>query len=276
MTTDADKHSYNFLSTNEKKITREFLEKGYSIIEAEDKERLSALKERIAKSAAEHLELPLDPNHDHFLNTIHKHLTPKQLNNLRLAVINNLRESEEWFKESYFLIAKNAISTLVGSEIAMQRSVGLSVQLPNDTSSLLPIHTDTWDGDSPFEIVMWLPLVNCFQTKSMYLIPLNEDRPLQSALNKNRTSDAESLYQEVKKHAEFIDISYGQVLLFSQTIMHGNRVNQTDETRWTMNCRFKSLMSPYSDKKLIETFEPITLKAATRIGMSYAEPTLKG
>ena len=39
-----------------------------------------------------------------------------------------------------------------------------------------------------------------------------------------------------------------------------------------MNCRFKSLMSPYSDKRLGEFFEPITMRAATKFGLDYKFP----
>ncbi len=52
----------------------------------------------------------------------------------------------------------------------------------------------------------------------------------------------------------------------------GNRVNEESGTRWTMNCRFKSVMSPYADKRFGEFFEPISLRPATRIGMQYKLP----
>ena len=54
--------------------------------------------------------------------------------------------------------------------------------------------------------------------------------------------------------------------------MHGNRMNRESETRWSMNCRFKSLLSPYAGKRLGEFFEPITIRAATRLGMAYEFP----
>ena len=38
----------------------------------------------------------------------------------------------------------------------------------------------------------------------------------------------------------------------------GNIVNIEQETRWSMNCRFKSIFSPYGDKKIGEFFTPIT------------------
>ena len=39
-----------------------------------------------------------------------------------------------------------------------------------------------------------------------------------------------------------------------------------------MNCRFKSIFTPYKDKKLGEYYEPITLKPASRRGMEYKFP----
>ena len=36
-----------------------------------------------------------------------------------------------------------------------------------------------------------------------------------------------------------------------------------------MNVRFKSALSPYADKRLGEFFEPITIRAATTVGMNY-------
>ena len=42
-----------------------------------------------------------------------------------------------------------------------------------------------------------------------------------------------------------------------------------------MNCRFKSVFSPYGDKKIGEFFEPITLRAASEIGIKYKLPEIK-
>ena len=52
----------------------------------------------------------------------------------------------------------------------MQKNINLSIQFPDDDSSLLPIHSDVWSGDPPYEINLWVPLVNCYKTKSMYIL----------------------------------------------------------------------------------------------------------
>ena len=54
--------------------------------------------------------------------------------------------------------------------------------------------------------------------------------------------------------------------------MHGNLVNKSNETRWSFNCRFKSLMSPYDKKKIAETFLPISIMPDTRFVINYEEP----
>jgi sporadic carbohydrate cluster 2OG-Fe(II) oxygenase len=63
-----------------------------------------------------------------------------------------------WFRPTYFGPARSTIETLVGNELAMQDRVNLSIQLPRDDSSLLPIHADAFGGETPFQVVEWLPL----------------------------------------------------------------------------------------------------------------------
>jgi sporadic carbohydrate cluster 2OG-Fe(II) oxygenase len=194
-----------------------------------------------------------------------------ELNALRLFVINGLA-AESWIKAAYFNIARKALGMIVGNELVMQRRINLSVQMPNDSSSLLPVHADVWSGDSPFEVVVWLPLVDCFSTKSMYLMPPSKDRDVQKRLSEMNGKTSEDLFHAIADDVTFLNVPFGSVLLFSQTLMHGNRINTEPETRWSMNCRFKSAFSPYADKKLGEFFQPITLKPASRMAMTYNLP----
>ena len=58
----------------------------------------------------------------------------------------------------------------------MQKNISLSIQMPKDKSSVLPIHSDVWSGVSPFDIVVWIPLVDCYNTKSMYILPPHHNK----------------------------------------------------------------------------------------------------
>ena len=144
----------------------------------------------------------------------------------------------------------------------------------NETS-LLPVHADVWSGDSPYEVVVWLPLVNCYQTKAMYLLPPSVDIQLREEFGQWAGRSSEELFRQIENEVSWIEIKAGEVLIFNQNLPHGNRVNQEPETRWSMNCRFKGIFTPYSDKKLGEFFEPITLKPLSKLGMNYKLPSLK-
>ncbi|MBX9836816.1 MAG: hypothetical protein K2X69_00740, partial [Silvanigrellaceae bacterium] len=161
------------------------------------------------------------------------------------------------------------------NELAMQLRVNLSIQLPNDTSSLLPVHADTWSGDSPFEVVVWIPLVDCFGTKAMYILPPEKSKILNDNFVTLAGKDSESLYHSIEKDVEWLDVKFGEILIFDQALPHGNRVNLENQTRWSMNCRFKGAFTPYWDKKIGEFFEPITLRAASQLGLNYKHPRVK-
>ena len=263
-----DMKEHMFLSDHDQRLSAMFIEQGYVVVDVDDTDALKRIQHRTASLAAEYLNQSPPSDATVYLDRIHEHVGPDTLNGLRLHVINGLN-NETWIRPSYFALARSALDCLVGNELAMQRRVNLSIQLPHDSSSLLPIHADVWDGDSPFEVVVWLPLVNCFETKAMYLVNPEDDRALQQHFTDFADKSAEDIYQAVRGKAHFIPVQFGQVMVFSQTLMHGNRINTIDQTRWSINARFKSALSPYADKRLGEFFAPITLRAATKIGMNY-------
>ena len=157
----------------------------------------------------------------------------------------------------------------------MQNRINLSIQLPKDKSSLLPLHSDIWSGDSPFEVVIWIPLVNCYQTKTMYLLPPKYYKKIEKNFTKYSGNSSEVFFNKIKKNVEWIKINFGEILIFNQALPHGNIVNNEKETRWSMNCRFKSIFSPYGDKKIGEFFEPITLRVASELAIKYKLPNIK-
>ena len=83
----------------------------------------------------------------------------------------NVKDNNSELRELYYKISRRWLDSLIGNEVAMQLRVNLSIQLPKDNSSLLPLHSDVWSGDSPFETVVWIPLVNCYKSKAMYILP---------------------------------------------------------------------------------------------------------
>ena len=76
----------------------------------------------------------------------------------------------------------------------------------------------------------------------------------------------------MKQNLKWIKINARNFLLFNQTLPHGNVINIENQTRVSMNCRFKGIYSPYGDKKIGEFFLPITKRAMSSIGDDYIHP----
>jgi len=260
-----------FLTELEQRLSDEYLGQGHVIRPVADLEALDWMRGQFVRLACEILGITADVQSEDFLNQIHQRVPVAELNAFRLKMIQGFNAIED-FRVMYFRVARPYLETLVGNELAMQLRVNLSIQSPGDDSSLLPVHADTWSGDSPFEVVVWLPLVNCYGTKAMYLLPPQKSAELSNQFSKQAGESSESLYQAIKDDVQWLQVRYGEVLIFDQALPHGNCVNKEPETRWTMNCRFKGVFTPYGDKKIGEFFEPITLRAASRTGMAYRLP----
>ncbi len=267
-------HFNSFLNKEDILLSEEYLKNGYIIRDSASYNSVQYLRDSIVNCVIKFLGCKKPENSDQFLNQIHEKVKPDELNNFRLSVIKGINEDPN-FRFHYFQSAKPYLESLVGNELSMQLRVNLSIQMPKDESSLLPVHSDTWSGDSPYEVVVWIPLVDCFNTKAMYLLSPEDSVKLVGNFSERAGKNSEELFQSISKEVKFLNIKYGQVMVFDQGFPHGNRVNEEKETRWSMNCRFKSVFTPYGDKKIGEFFEPITLRAASHNGMNYQFPRVK-
>ena len=267
--------NYNNLSEREINDIKIFLKKGYLIKKVENENSLKKILDFINEQIYDYLNLKKKED-CYLFDKSHELVPQKKLNDFRLSIIQKIN-SNDWIRESYFELARQSIFTIIGNELAMQKRLNLSIQLPNDTGSLLNVHSDTWSGDSPYEVVVWLPLVDCYNTKSMYILPNdkidnycdNSNLFIEQVIERNNVLNSDNLYEKISTDVCFLKLNRGEVLVFNQTLPHGNLVNKEKETRWSMNCRFKALFTPYSEKKLGEFFEPLIIRPASFIGMNY-------
>ncbi|MDC3288489.1 2OG-Fe(II) oxygenase [Candidatus Pelagibacter sp.] len=262
-----------FVDISEKKISETFIKDGFVVLDVTNKKSLKFITEKIKKISLSFikenkLKLHKETNKN-FFDQIHKSLPKKKINDFRLSILKNVLQDKE-IRQNYYLLGKKYLDMIVGNELSMQRRINLSVNTPNDPTSILNIHTDVWSGDSPFEVVMWVPLVDCFKTKRMFIVPPKEnEKVFKKKLISFGIKSTTDLYKFYKKKLKFIDIKFGQILIFNQNLLHGGVINKENTTRWSLNCRFKNIFTPYDEKKLGEFFEPITLKAASKIGIRY-------
>ena len=148
-------HKEPFFDHKEAVLGADFQENGYVIVSVDDQMAFDRIRKLIAETAGTFLGLDAT-NIDSFLNSIHERLNVEQLNDLRLDVIRGMN-SESWFRPLYYRLVRPALSAIVGNELAMQMRINLSIQLPQDDSSLLPVHADVWSGDSPTRLLFGYP-----------------------------------------------------------------------------------------------------------------------
>ena len=157
------------------------------------------------------------------LEEIHKYCEQDNINQIRINAFKVLNKINNWEKIIYKSIAPN-INYILGLDLAIQTKLNLSIQMPNDSSSLLERHIDYRSGDSPFQIVVWIPLTRAFSTNSMFI--------------------------EYKEKKKFLNLEAGDILLFDPNYPHGNQINTTDKTRVSLNVRFKNWFAPDLEEKV--------------------------
>ncbi len=259
---------WDFRGSEELLMSKIYQDRGY-VIEDAELNYLVRLKDDIEAAFAEFT----DAYHKNCmsLENAHKTISNNESNDLRLYVMQRITQGTS-FNRNYYNAARRIIHSLCGNELAMQKRPGLSVNLPNNESDVLPIHADTWNGVSPFELNVWVPFVDCSKSMCLYILERQEyNKKLRECKGLLKLTSDE-LFNELRSDLTWIPIEYGKVLAFDQSLPHGYSLNLEEKTHWSMNCRFKGLHTPYWDKKLGEYFMPITVKSSTRLGMSYEHP----
>ena len=152
------------------------------------------------------------------LEEIHKKVSQENINELRIKAFRSINLIDDWKKKLLNLIKPN-IYEILGLDLAIQKKLNLSIQMPGDKNSILEKHIDLRTGDSPFQRVIWIPITEAFGTNAMYMANSNDDY-------------------------EPINIGFGKILIFDPNTQHGNVENTTTKTRISINVRVKNWFSP--------------------------------
>jgi sporadic carbohydrate cluster 2OG-Fe(II) oxygenase len=258
---------YTKLSDNGKKL----IDNGYFIIEVEKPSKLDSIKQSFINYLSQEHSIDISIEN---LQLLHKELPFEMINDVRVGFYQFINKSISNFAFEYLELASASMFDVVGTELASNKMVNFSIQLPGDESSVLPIHADDFSGESHFQLNLWVPLVNAYGTNSMFIANPEFSQEILSNIRRYEEKGINHLLDKHPNEFQFLELSYGQALIFTPTCLHGNVVNRTEHSRLSFNCRFKNLYSPYneseeSSKKLGSFYEPITPKAASLIGLNF-------
>lgn len=262
-----------FYSNEDPALVDEFMSQGYIIRDVEDRAALDKMRHELVVIAARLAEQELPEDDGKFLDNLHSIVPIDKLNNFRLGIYREMN-AHSWFRPTYFSLTRRMIESLVGNELAMQNRINFSIQMPKEQTSLLDIHADVFSGETPYQVVQWLPMVDVWGTKSMFILPRAKSEEVVARFKDFGDGGMRALYDAVKKDLIWLNIPYGKVLIFCPNFLHGNIVNDEATTRWSMNCRFTGLFTPYdsAEKSLGTFYLPITVRPVTRVGMAFRQP----
>jgi len=263
---------YDYVTDEENRLSDKLIKDGFIIEDVSSKELLDIIRDEVVNHICSKFDIDEISDKSDFLNNFHNEISLVQLNDIRLSTFRHLN-SLKWFRPSIYYLSKRSLDSLIGSELVMQKQVNLSIQLPKDTTSTIGMHADVDSGESPYQLNLWLPLVDCYSTKSFYIMSPEKSLEVKKRLSEYEMTGMSKIFEDYQDHLKWVDVNYGQSIIFDSAVLHGNVVNETKETRFSMNTRFKGLFTPYTDggKGLGEFYMPITMKAATKIGMNYKE-----
>ena len=264
---EADK-TVNFLSTEEVELSNTFLRDGHVVREAESESILESVRQDVIQIAKNWLKQNGLESASFDLANSHKFVPNDRLNDLRLTIFAEINKLSD-IRQRYFSLARQTISTLVGNELAMQNKVNMSVQQLNDESSVLPMHSDIWTGDSPFQVVLWVPLTDASETNSMFFLPPLASREARNRVAAGEFKSMDQIENAYRSQLITMVVPHGKVLVFDSSCLHGNVLNETKTSRWSINCRFTGLLTPFTnpERRLGTYYLPITTRAATKIGL---------
>jgi sporadic carbohydrate cluster 2OG-Fe(II) oxygenase len=239
-------------------------EKGFAVVDADELEYLETLRSEIFSFTREIFRLQEEDPETGF-NHFHQGIdgmSRGQLNELRVELIRRITAQCN-ARELIFRAFEHRIVAMLGPDILAQKNCNLVLQPPGDPNPS-ELHRDA-PANSPYEIVVWVPMVDCFGSKSMYILDVPATRRAFDHLDAN-PADWTGFENYAKSMAVRPAVAFGQALIFHTGCLHGSDVNAELETRVSLNIRYKNLFSPSGLKNQLQFFDPLRISEVARLG----------
>tara|TARA_Y100001968_G_scaffold178592_1_gene163427 strand:+ start:1117 stop:1887 length:771 start_codon:yes stop_codon:yes gene_type:complete len=220
----------------------EFKEKGFTIIPIKKTDEFIKSRSHIAEFIRS--KYSCVGNDEEILNNCHNYIeniSESKVNSLIINIINDFKKFYEMDKVVYET-SKEFILGLLGSDIASQKNPNIVFQHPH-SSRTSELHRDA-PANSIFEIVSWVPLVDCYKSKSFYILDKYQSKELIKKHKNNSFSSWNEYRNMAIEKSIKLEINYGSALFFWSGLLHGSVTNETNESRWSYNIRYKNLFAP--------------------------------
>jgi len=211
-----------------------------------------------------------EKNIDLFLDRIHQlKMSDGDLNTGKLKLIESCTAKGDIGKLLYQAF-RVYIDTLLGPDLLMQKNTNIILFPPNYEHYTEP-HRDA-PLNSAFELVFWIPLNRCYGTKSLYILNIEKSKKAFELLkSENSFKKFESFCQN---EGDYLEANFGEACIFWTGLAHGSVANKENETRWTLNMRYKNAYSPNGVKDTLQFFEILKLSPVSEFAIAMQKEIL--
>jgi hypothetical protein len=246
---------------------KHFFSEGYFIYKIKNKKYLNILKKKIIQSSKSLLKQRF--NAKNFFDNFHKlKIFKKEENEFRMKLMEEINKNSYGAKIGYRIFS-DIIDRIFGKDIVSQKNINLVIQCPKDKSQMT-VHRDS-PPNSLYEIVVWVPLSKTYKTKNMYILNKKETVKIydlmKSSIKKNKKYNKimNDYFNFAFKKSNSFNLSYGEALIFWAPLVHCVEMNRENETRFSLNFRYKNTYTPYGTKGFIDYFQVANTSTVTRL-----------
>ncbi len=139
------------------------------------------------------------------------------------------------------------VETLCGKELFIQRRATVIINVPGEGQAKQWCHYEMMSGISPFTYVIWAPLHDLDDQSGVYYINQKE------SLKIMKKEEAKGLVNgpmvlNMMTTQKPLQLKFGQAVIFSPFVLHGNVAFNSKFARIACNLRFQSYKKPLLQK----------------------------
>jgi len=221
---------------------------------------------------------------DRFTTLANYHLlevSNEQHEDFQYALFNQLNTDK--YHRQFVLDNLAVFTALFGPDIDVQTNLYLRIARPSKETDNIGIHRDTDYGNSAYEVSLSLPLVSQVEGCGLNVIPQSHLFTQHNVRQFNR-EDVERgapknkmgfLYAPKEilgitdEQLHCISLPYGDGLGFSLGLIHGQKANKTNMTRWSIDFRIKNSFHPLTKNLKAGYYTPLKRSVVCEMGDEY-------
>lgn len=171
-----------------------------------------------------------------------------------------------WKEKLHFKIIQDNIDlyyNLIGKDLDIQMKPHLRIARPHCPEDNVGFHRDTQYGNSAYEISNFIPLVDLDENSALQIEPASHKRgtipyskiPSKSVKKGSIENQLGYVYEEKRIDKNFkikpnpIPLKYKQLLIIGLGTIHGQEINTSNITRWSIDIRVKNSFSQSNVKE---------------------------